>query len=75
MKNLESMGNLIYAYVVEWFGGVKGKLPKPSIPIKSRKQAEIHCFAKKRRQLKKQCGEATEEEKQPKNLLQGESPK
>lgn len=72
MKKLEGMGNLIYAYGAERFGVAEGKRSAPSIPTKSRRQAEIDRLVKERRQLKKQWRKATEEEKEGINLLQVE---
>ncbi|KAK0156142.1 hypothetical protein N1851_000565 [Merluccius polli] len=59
----------------------KGEQPEPNplrpavekkIQGKSKRQTEIDCLVKERRQLKKQWRKATEEEKEGINLLQGE---
>lgn len=63
MKKLERMADLIYAYGGEWSGVVDGKRATPSKPTKSRRQTEIDCLIRERRQLKKQWRKATEEER------------
>lgn len=64
------MGDLIYAYGVEWFGAAERKMAKPVTPTKSRRQKEIDRLVRKIRQLKKQWRRATNEEKEGINLLQ-----
>ena len=71
-KKLEKMGDLIYAYGAERFGTQDtGKKDNPTTTLpKSRRQKEIECLVKERRELRKQWKRALPEERAGIDLLQ-----
>ena len=72
IRKLERMGDLIYNYGAQHFG-VGGKKEKTlPTPKRSRRQQEIDCLIKDRRQLKKLWRKADDEEREGIEVLQGE---
>lgn len=69
-KKLERMSNLIYEYGVERFGARDPRKNKTTTSPKSRRQREIECLVKERRDLRKQRRKGSIEEREGINLLQ-----
>lgn len=62
MKKSERMGELICSFGAEHFGVVERKKSTPMIPTKSRRQKEMDCLVRERRQLKKTIEEGHRKE-------------